>query len=52
MSGRILNLEPAIDPARPFLEQRSFAHVSARYTKAVVATRPLKVGIGVPPGEA
>ena len=27
-------------------EQRSFAHVSARYTKAVVATRPLKWGSG------
>jgi hypothetical protein len=44
--GQNLNLEPAIDPARPFLQQRSFAHVSARYTKAVVATRPLKWGSG------
>lgn len=44
--GQHLNLEQPIDPARPFLEQRSFAHVSARYTKAVVATRPLTWGSG------
>lgn len=44
--GQHLDLEQPIDPARPFLEQRSFAHVSARYTKAVVATRPLKWGSG------
>jgi len=44
--GQHLDLEQPIDPARPFLEQRSFAHVSARYTKAVVATRPLTWGAG------
>jgi len=44
--GQHLDLEQPIDPARPFLEQRSFAHVSARYTKAVVATRPLTWGSG------
>jgi len=44
--GQHLELEQPIDPARPFLEQRSFAHVSARYTKAVVATRPLIWGSG------
>ena len=44
--GQHLDLEQPIDPARPFLEQRSFAHVSARYTKAVVATRPLIWGSG------
>jgi hypothetical protein len=44
--GQHLELEQPIDPSRPFLEQRSFAHVSARYTKAVVATRPLKWGSG------
>jgi len=44
--GQHLDLERPIDPARPFLEQRSFAHVSARYTKAVVATRPLIWGSG------
>lgn len=44
--GQHLKLELPIDAARPFLEQRSFAHVSARYTKAVVATRPLTWGSG------
>jgi hypothetical protein len=44
--GQHLDLEQPIDPARPLLEQRSFAHVSARYTKAVVATRPLTWGSG------
>ncbi|MCK7538605.1 MAG: hypothetical protein MZV63_50425 [Marinilabiliales bacterium] len=44
--GQHLDLEQPIDPARPFLEQRSFAHVSARYTKAVVAIRPLRWGSG------
>ncbi len=44
--GQNLDLEKPIDPSRPFLEQRSFAHVSARYTKAVVATRPLRWGAG------
>ena len=44
--GQHLDLEQPIDPTRPFLEQRSFAHVSARYTKAVVATRPLTWGSG------
>lgn len=44
--GQHLELEKAIDPERPFLEQRSFAHVSARYTKPVVATRPVNWGSG------
>lgn len=44
--GQNLDLEQSIDPARPFLQQRSFAHVSARYTKAIVATRPLTWGSG------
>lgn len=44
--GQHLELEKAIDPGRPFLEQRSFAHVSARYTKPVVATRPVNWGAG------
>lgn len=38
--------ESAIDPSLPFLQQRSFAHVSARYTKAIVATRPITWGSG------
>jgi hypothetical protein len=44
--GQHIEQEEAIDTTRPFLEQRSFAHVSARYTKAVVATRPLTWGSG------
>ena len=38
--------ETMIDSSRPFLQQRSFAHVSARYTKAIVATRPIIWGSG------
>lgn len=44
--GQHLQKELPIDQHRPFLEQRSFAHVSARYTKAVVATRPVTWGSG------
>lgn len=44
--GQNLDLEGPIDTSRPFLQQRSFAHVSARYTKAVVATRPVRWGSG------
>ncbi len=44
--GQHLENERPIDPSKPFLEQRSFAHVSARYTKAVVATKPVTWGSG------
>lgn len=44
--GQHRGSELPIDPARPFLEQRSFAHVSARYTKPVVATAPVTWGSG------
>ena len=44
--GQHTEREQAIDPERPFLQQRSYAHVSARYTKAVVAFRPLTWGSG------
>ena len=44
--GQHLETEKPIDPTRPFLEQRSFAHVSARYTKTIVAARPLTWGSG------
>ena len=44
--GQHRELELPIDPNRPFLEQRSFAHVSARYTKPVVATAPITWGSG------
>lgn len=38
--------EQPVDPTLPFLEQRSYAHVSARYTKPVVANAPLTWGSG------
>ncbi|TNF42822.1 MAG: glycosyltransferase family 2 protein, partial [Bacteroidetes bacterium] len=44
--GQNIDNEGPIDPSRPFLQQRSFAHVSARYTKAIVATRPVRWGSG------
>lgn len=44
--GQHLGEELPIDPSRPFLEQRKYAHVSARYTKAVIATRPVTWGSG------
>lgn len=44
--GQHTEHEKQIDPSIPFLEQRSFAHVSARYTKPVVAFRPLTWGSG------
>lgn len=44
--GQHLELESAIDINKPFLTQRSFAHVSARYTKPVVAHKPLRWGSG------
>jgi hypothetical protein len=42
-----LDREAPLDPARPFLEQREYAQVSARYTKASVITRPLRWGSGM-----
>jgi len=44
--GQHLKEEKPLDLSKPFLEQRRYAHVSARYTKAVVATRPLTWGSG------
>jgi len=44
--GQHLKEEKPLDISKPFLEQRSYAHVSARYTKAVVATRPITWGSG------
>ena len=45
--GQHLAEEAPIDPDRPFLDQRSYAHVSARYTKPAIATRPLTWGSGM-----
>lgn len=44
--GQHTDKEKALDKNKPFLEQRSYAHVSARYTKAVVATQPIMWGSG------
>ncbi|MDD2550754.1 MAG: glycosyltransferase family 2 protein [Bacteroidales bacterium] len=44
--GQHLELESEIDTNTPFLAQRRFAHVSARYTKPVVAHKPLRWGSG------
>lgn len=44
--GQHLEEEKVIDIDKPFLEQRNYAHVSARYTKPVVANRPLRWGSG------
>jgi hypothetical protein len=44
--GQHRQSEQPIDPGRPFLEQRSYAHVSSRYTKPVVAMAPLTWGSG------
>ncbi len=45
--GQHLRLEGPLDPARPFLAQRHFAHVSSRYTKPSIITRPLTWGSGM-----
>jgi len=44
--GQHMEAEGSLDASRPFLEQRSYAHVSARYTKTVVAMSPLTWGSG------
>ena len=45
--GQHLEREAPLDPARPYLDQRRYAHVSARYTKPVIATRPVTWGSGM-----
>ncbi len=45
--GQHMELEAALDPARPFLDQRGYAHVSARYTKPVVARQAVNWGSGM-----
>lgn len=44
--GQHIDEEQEIEPSRPFLQQRRHAHVSARYTKAVVARLPVRWGSG------
>ncbi|MGE4610731.1 MAG: glycosyltransferase family 2 protein [Paracoccaceae bacterium] len=45
--GQHLELEAPLDPERPFLDQRQFAHLSARYTKPSVAFHPVTWGSGM-----
>ena len=45
--GQHLELEEKIDPSRPFLSQRNYAHLSSRYTKPVVTNKPLTWGSGM-----
>lgn len=45
--GQHPGLEAALDPDRPFLDQRRFAHVSARYTKPAISYRPVTWGAGI-----
>ncbi|MBN1325136.1 MAG: glycosyltransferase family 2 protein [Alphaproteobacteria bacterium] len=44
--GQDLNSEYVLDIDKPFLEQRSFALLSTRYTKPVVLAKPAKWGSG------
>ncbi len=44
--GQHKNLEQPIDLNKPFLSQRRFAQVSDRYTKPIVAFKPLTWGSG------
>jgi len=45
--GQHLRLEGPLNPESPILEQRRFAHVSSRYTKPCITTRPLTWGSGM-----
>ena len=44
--GQKLGEEEAIDPDRPFLEQRHYAQLGTRYTKAAILSKPLRWGSG------
>jgi hypothetical protein len=39
-------VEPALDASRPFLDQRSYALLSHRYTKPCILSKPLRWGSG------
>ncbi len=45
--GQHMALEEALNPEHPFLKQRQFAHVSSRYTKPCITTKPLTWGSGM-----
>lgn len=44
--GQDMNRENELDTSKPFLEQRSYALLSTRYTKPVVMAKPLRWGSG------
>lgn len=44
--GQHLDMEAPIETSRPLLSQRSYAHLSSRYTKASVIARPVRWGSG------
>lgn len=45
--GQHIESEDALDPNKPFLDQRRFAHVSSRYTKPATSFKPIKWGSGM-----
>lgn len=45
--GQHLEKEAPLDPGKPFLDQRRFAHLSTRYTKPCITTRPRTWGSGM-----
>lgn len=44
--GQHMKLEKSLDTTKPFLDQRSYALLSTRYTKPVVLNRPVSWGSG------
>ncbi len=45
--GQHIQEESALDPTKPYLSQRGYAHLSARYTKPCISTRPVTWGSGM-----
>jgi len=45
--GQHLLKEAPLDPSKPFLNQRRFAHLSARYTKPITTFKPVTWGSGM-----
>ncbi|NRP14116.1 hypothetical protein XMM379_000271 [Aliiroseovarius sp. xm-m-379] len=45
--GQHMVEEGPLDPSRPFLDQRRYAHLSARYTKPITTFRPVTWGSGM-----
>lgn len=45
--GQHMTKETALDTSQPYLAQRGFAHLSSRYTKPCISTRPITWGSGM-----